>query len=105
MTVRFALGEEIVKPGYVDPDGVVETNALPVSAQPTLSTGLAQRREGPPKGRAAATLAVFGPQQAGERVPGVALPRDGQIGGEGCGLARVDLDRHTVVLDARRAEQ
>jgi hypothetical protein len=30
---------------------------------------------------------------------------DGQVGGEGYGLARVDLDRHTVMLDARRTQQ
>ena len=43
VTVLFALGKEVVKPGYVDPDSVVvEIHALPVGAQPTLRTGLTQ---------------------------------------------------------------
>jgi len=33
------------------------------------------------------------------------LFRDGQVGDEGYGFARVDLDRHTIMLDARRTEQ
>jgi hypothetical protein len=106
VTVHFALGKEVVKPGYVNPDSViVETHALPVGAQPTLGTGLTQRREGPTQGGAGATLAVFGPEQTGESVSGVALLCDGQVGGKGDGLARVDLDRHTVMRDERRTEQ
>jgi hypothetical protein len=43
VTVLFALSKEVMKPGYVNPDSVlVEVHALPVSAQPTLRTGLAQ---------------------------------------------------------------
>jgi hypothetical protein len=104
--VLLALGKEVVKPDYVNPDsGVVETHALPVDAQPTLRTGLTQRRKGPTQGGAGAALAVLGPEQTGESVSGVALLCDGQVGGEGNGLARVHLDRHTVVLDARRTEQ
>ena len=41
----------------------------------------------------------------GERVSGVALLCDGQVGGEGDSLARVDLDLHTIMLDARRTDQ
>src|SRR5918994_4751115 len=104
--MHFALGKEVMKPGYVDPDSVVvETYTLPVGAQPTLRTGLTQRRKGPTQGGAGATLVVLGPEQAGERIPGVPLLCDGQVGGESNGLARVDLDRHTVVLDARCTEQ
>ena len=78
VTVPLALGEEAVKPGYVDPDSVVvESHAFPVGAQPTLRTGLAQRREGPTQGGAGATLVVLGPEQAGESIPGVPLLCDG----------------------------
>src|ERR671913_184463 len=95
-----------VKSGYVDPDSVVvETYTLPVGAQPTLRTGLTQRRKGPTQGGAGATLVVLGPEQAGESIPRVPLLCDGQVGGEGNGFARVDLDRCTVVLDARRTKQ
>jgi hypothetical protein len=105
VTVLFAPGKEVVKLGYVNPDNAVETHALSVGAQPTLSTSLSQRREGPAQGGAGATLVVLGPEQTGESVSGVSLLCDGQVGGEGNGLARVDLDRHTIMLDARCTEQ
>src|SRR5215216_115832 len=78
-----------MKPGYVNPDSIVgEVHTLPVDAQPTLRTGFTQRREG-----------------STQRGSGVALLGDGQVGGEGYSFARVDLDRHTVMLDSRRTEQ
>jgi hypothetical protein len=102
----FALCEEVVKAGYVYPDGVIgQGHALPVGTQPTLRACLPERREGPAQGRAGATLAVFRPEQSGERVPGLALFRYSQVRDEGYRLARVDLDRHAVMLDARRAQQ
>jgi hypothetical protein len=104
--VLFALREEFVKAGYVDPHSVTgEVHALPVYVQPTLRTRLPQRREGSTQGGAGAALVVLRPEQTRERVSGMALSGYGQVGGEGYGLSRVDLDRHTFMLDARRTEQ
>src|SRR5215216_1559479 len=95
-----------MKPGYVNPDSIVgEVHTLPVDAQPTLRSGFTQRREGSTQGGTGASLVVLRPEQASERVSGVALLGDGQVGGEGYSFARVDLDRHTVMLDSRRTEQ
>jgi hypothetical protein len=95
-----------MKAGYVDPDSMAgEIHALSVCEQPTLCAGLTQRRESSTQGGAGAALTVFWPEQAGERVPGVALFRHRQVSGEGYRLARVDLDRHTVMLNARRTQQ
>ncbi len=104
--VRLALCQEVVETDDVYQDrAVVKVHVLSVGDQPPLRAGLAQRREGPAQGGAGATLVVLGPEQSSERVPGVAPPRYGQVGGERDRLPRVDFHEHALVLDARRTEQ
>ncbi len=64
-----------------------------------------QDREGAAQRGTRAGLIVLAPEQRGERVVAVALPREGEIGEERERFARIDLDRRAIAFEARRTEE
>jgi len=91
----------------------VQADAFSVGVQPGrlsrsgqwVGESLPEGIEGAAEGGPRVALVGFGPEQGGERVAPMSLARDGQVGQQGDGLARVHLDRHAVALDAGRAQQ
>ena len=101
-----ARSEERAEPVHVAVEGIsVEGHAQPVAGEVLAAERRPQRGQRPPQ-RAARPLVVrVGPEQRGEPVAPLGVPGHGEVRQERDRLARVGLDRPSVALDTRRAEE
>ncbi len=107
MVVRPTFRQQAVKAAYIHPDvGVwIQTDGLPINLQPPFPQGFLKRRQGTAQAGASATLVIFRPEQRGQCIAAVALPRNRQVDEERNGLATSDVNRLVVALDARRPKR
>ena len=89
----------------VDRRAAEQGDPLPRGLQRLVADRSPQRRQGAPQRPAGVALVVLGPQQRRERVARAGAAGQRQVGQEGDGLARVDLDGPPVDLDLRRPQE
>ena len=104
---RWAVGQATFKGMNIAVEIVVKgkRHLLAFDVQPGQCGGGVERRECTPQRRARTGLVKFGPEQSGKRIARVGLARDGQIGEQCRGLARVGYEWFAVEFDAWRAKQ
>ncbi len=85
MVVGLNLGQVRAERLYVNSEVVTpsQVNRFPVGHNPGAAQGAVEGGEGAAQSGSGPRLVVFGPEQGRQRVAGLALAGDGQVGNEG----------------------